>query len=85
MERIKYWEDLPLYVKNSKNTTLDCEHSLRMVTRARKSREASESKIQEAKGKLGRRRLSLVSLSAILLSQVLPSLDSTDWRGLLAV
>ena len=78
MERIKYWEDLPLYAKNSKNTTLDCEQSLRMVTRARKSSEASESKKQEAKEKLGRRRLSPVSLSAISLSPVLPSLDSTD-------
>jgi len=29
---------------------LDCEQSLRMVTRARKSSEASESKKQEAEG-----------------------------------
>ena len=66
-----------------------------MVTRATKSseaKEASESKKQEAEGKLGRRRerregpsssrLSPVSLSAISLSPVLPSLDSTDWRGI---
>ena len=78
MERIKCREDLPLYAKNSTNTTLDCEQSLRMVTRATKSSEASESKIQEAKGKMGRRRLSLVSLWAISLSPVPPSLDSTD-------
>ena len=38
-------------------SALDCEQSLRTVTRARKSTEASESK-----------------------KQVLPSLDSTDWR-----
>ena len=43
---------------------LDCEQSLRMVKRARKS---SESKKQEAMGKL--------SLSAISLSPVLPSLE----------
>ena len=30
---------------------VDCEQSLRMVTRARKSSEASESKKQEAEGK----------------------------------
>ena len=53
---------------------LDCEQSLRMVTRARKSREASESKKQEAEGKL----------SAISLSPVLSSLDSTD-EGLLEI
>ena len=62
---------------------VDCEQSLRMVTRARKSSEASESKKQEAEGKeLGEGGeevpLSPVSLSAISLSPVLLSLDSTD-------
>ena len=40
----------------SKDSVYKCNASLRMVTRARKSSEASESKKQEAKGKLGRRR-----------------------------
>ena len=35
---------------------VDCEQFLRLVTRARKSSEASESKKQETEGKLGRRR-----------------------------
>ena len=43
-----------------------------MITRARKSNEASET----AKNKKPRG-----SLSAISLSPVLSSLDSTDWRG----
>ena len=49
---------------------LDCEQSLKMVTRARKSSEASESR-----GEAGEEA---VSLSANSLSPVLPSLDSTD-------
>ena len=52
--------------------TFHCEQSLRMVTRARKSSEAGESKKQEAEVN------SPVSLSANSLSPVLPSLDSTD-------
>ena len=36
----------------------DCEQSLRMVTRARKSSEASERKKHEAEGKLGHFALS---------------------------
>jgi len=52
--------------------TLDCEQSLRMVTRARKSSEARESR-----GEAGEE----VSLSANSRSPVLPSLDSTDGRG----
>ena len=62
---------------------VNCEQSLRMVTRARKS---SKSKKQEAEGKeLGEggeeAPLSSFPLGAISPSQVLPSLDSTDWRG----
>ena len=38
---------------NQISTLVDCAQCLRMVTRARKSSEASESKKQEAKGKLG--------------------------------
>ena len=44
------------------------------------SEKTERSKKQEAEGKLGRRRLSPVSLLAISLSPVLPSLDSTDWK-----
>ena len=60
---------------NRTYTKLDCEQSLRMVTRTRKSSEASESR-----GEPGEEALSS-SLSANSLSPVLPSLDSTDWRG----
>ena len=62
-----------------------------MVTRARKSSEASESRGEAAeeagKEEAGKKegpssfRLSPVSLSANSLSPVLPSLDLTDWRG----
>ena len=63
---------------------LDCEQSLKMVTRARKSSEASESRGEAGKeagkedGKDSSSRLSPVSLSANSLSPVLPSLDSID-------
>ena len=57
---------------------IDCQQSLRMVTRARRLSEASET----AKNKKPRGSweggLSPVSLSAISPSPVLPSLDSTD-------
>ena len=53
---------------------IDCEQSLRMVTRARKSSEASESR-GEAGEKAGKEG---VSLSANSLSPVLPRLDLTD-------
>ena len=59
---------------------LDYEQSLRMVTRARKSSEASESRGEagEEAGKDSSSRLFPVSLSANSFSPVLPSLDSTD-------
>ena len=47
---------------------LDCEQSLRMVTRARKARARKSSEASESRG-------------ANSLSPVLPSLDLTDWRG----
>ena len=51
-----------------------------MVTRARKSSEASaERKKTRSRGEAWE-EASPVSLSAILLSPVLPSLNSTDWR-----
>ena len=63
---------------------IDCEQSLRMVMRARKSSQASETaKNKKPRGSWGGsgkggKGLSPVSLSAISPSPVLPSLDSTD-------
>ena len=45
---------------------VDCEQFLRLVTRARKSSEASESKKQETEGKLGRGREKREGLHALL-------------------
>ena len=61
---------------------LDCEQSLRMVTRVRKARARKEIVRSERKprGSWGE-GLSPVPLSANSLSPVLPSLDLTDRRG----